>query len=72
MFIHFTQSYYITFFLKMTKMSDFVKMVNFHQNCKFPRNVWSSFGEKWGVHTRKTRDTKSYIGKFTEENIVFT
>ena len=35
------------FLLKMTKITDFVKMSNFHQNYKFPRNVCLPFGEKW-------------------------
>ena len=60
------------FFLKITKISDFVKSTTFDQGCKFPWNEWSSFDEKWALHTRKLLDVNTYIQKFTEENIVFT
>ena len=68
--IYIAPSHY--FFLKMTKITDFVKMTNFHQNCNFPRNMWLLFGEKWGLHTGKTPDVIQCTQKFTEENIIFT
>ena len=36
MFMSFTQAHYITFFLKMTKISDFVKRQTFIKIYKFP------------------------------------
>ena len=60
------------FLLEITEILDFVKMPAFHQNCKFPSNVWFSFDTKWELHTRKTLCIKWCIRKFTEENIVFT
>ena len=56
----------------MTNISDFVKMINCDQNCKFPWNARSPFGEKWELHTRKTHGVNTCTRKFTEENIVFT
>ena len=44
------------FFLKMPNISDFVKMSNFDQNCKFSRNMGLPFGEKWWCYTGKTQD----------------
>ena len=60
------------FFTKNDELFRFCKMSNFHQNYKFPRNVWSLFGEKWVLHAWKTSGVNVCTGKFTEENIVFT